>query len=309
MVTELKGRATPILDVDQVFRFAKKRVTDVVTSFAGTNNDLELSWSLGGELGDEKTATFNLPAAASASLTAVEDGSNNAIITLASSAARTTTEGGSTWTVTDQGSNVWRFTEDTSWALSTTVIGDVVNLSGFDGVNNGTFRVAAVSDGSDYIDIISTDGLAEATISGTISIYPLNAVANTSTLVGAAIDALSSWTSDNADGNDGSGAITTTSPDFTIAGVNSNVEVYTLGSSKTTFSVPTVDGTITIKPGTKYLLRNITSILYIRLSKDDVGSADTTDIPIFVNESITFWSDTFNTLHANGTTGVLIKLG
>lgn len=306
---ELKRRVTPVIDVSEVFRFKGAPLVDIETSFAGVNNDLRLMWSSGNSNGVGKTATFVLPAAASTALSAAEDVSGNATITLASDAARVTTEGGSTWTVTDEGDNTWRFTEDTSWALNTTVVGDVVNITGFDGVNNGTFRVKTVNDGSHYIEISSTDGLAEATISGTIAIYPLLTASNTGTLVGSDIDGLASWSSENKDDNDGSGSVSTATPDFTTAGANSNEEVYTLASRQATVAITaTVDGAVGIKIGTKYLLKNVTSTLRVRLSEGGSESAISSDIPIFANDSIVFYSDNFNTLHADGTTGVLIEL-
>ena len=312
MVIELKTRATPVLDVSEVLHFKKIFITEVITSFAGTNNDLDLSWTSSGIEGNGKTVTFILPAAASFALSVVEDGSNNANITLASDAARTTTQaaggGSDDFTVTDEGNNVWRFTHNGDWTLNTVVIGDVVNISGFDADNNGTFRVAAVNDTNDTVDIASTTGLAESTISGTISVYPLIDASNTGTLVGAAIDALPSWTSINSAGNDGTGFITTATPDFTIAGADSNEIVYTFARKQKSNTVPTVDGVIIIKPGTKYSLRNITSILYIRLSTDGIGSSDVNDFPVFVNDSIVFYSDFYNVLHANGITGALTEL-
>ncbi len=309
-MTELKRRVTPVIDTSEVIHFKSSPLVDIETAFAGVNNDLRLSWSdTGNSEGVGKTATFTLPTAASTALSAAEDASENAIIILASDAARTTTEGGSTWTVTDEGNNTWRFTEDTSWALNTTVVGDVVNLTGFDDTNNGTFRVKTVSDGSDYIEISSTDGLAEATISGTISIYPLLAASNTGTLVGADIDALTNWSSENKDDNNGSGSVSAATPDFTIAGADSNEVVYTLVSRRATPPVTaTVEGIVGIKVGTKYLLKNITSTLYIKLSEGGTEAATSSDIPIFANDAIVFYSDNFNVLHASGTTGTLIEI-
>lgn len=316
MVQEITNKANPILDVSQILQFKKDLITGIKTAFAGANNDLDLTWSAGGGAGGGKTAIFRLPVTASAALAVVEDGSNNADIILASDTARVTTQtpgaGSDDWAVTRPGGNTTRFTYNGSggddWALSTVVAGDIATMAGFDASNDGTHVITVVDDAGDFIEIESTTGLVEDPAGTSIVIYPLDATANTGTLVGAAIDALTSWTSVNASGNDGSGAITTATPDFATAAPASPVEIYTLTARNITNPVATIVGVIPIKPGRKYMLRNVTATMHIKLSFDGTGAADANDIPIFVDESITFQTDGFNQLHADAITGTLIEI-
>lgn len=78
---------------------------------------------------------------------------------------------------------------------------------------------------------------------------------------------------------------------------------------RNTAPIATANGAVKIKPRTRYLLIVDTTAIRFKLSIAGTGAAAATDTLWPPNTPLVFDSETFDTFHANGTTGTLTELG
>ena len=190
-------------------------------------------------------------------------------------------------TITNTTGDTWRYTFNGTPDLSTVNVGEkIITLNATNVANDGTFIITAVNDTSDYIEIINSSGIAEATDSPCTAVLSLDITGNTTTYVSKINDTDSLSITETASSSIRQAIFYALAPSVVDNGYNITL------SSNNTAVIPSLNKTtsevfngITLATNERYfIVSSSTTVLYKTIVSLDENGVDENGTNIFIDD-------------------------